>query len=119
MIGLPHQLAAAGLVDLRQHVGVGGQLLRVGGQHGQVEHAQVDAFALGALLADVAQVDQQCLLPAREVDVDIGQQLRIQQRAVQRAAGVVDTQAIAQRVQAVALDTSVPTLISFSVPGIP
>ena len=48
-------------------------------------------------------VDHQRILATRHADVDLGQQAGVQQRAVQRAVGVVDFQASAQRVERVGL----------------
>ena len=63
----PHRLAAAALVDLQQHFLVRGHLLRVGTQHRQLEHREIDALPCALLRAHIAQIDQQRLLPAREV----------------------------------------------------
>ena len=50
-----------------------------------------------------AHVDRQRLLSARHREIDLGQQLRVEQRAVQRAVRVGHAEALAQRVQVVAL----------------
>ena len=54
-------------------------------------------------VARLGLVDDQRALPARHADVDLGQQPGVEQRAVQRAVGVVDLQPLAQRVERVAL----------------
>ncbi len=48
-------------------------------------------------------VDGERLLPTRHREVYLGQQLRVEQRSVERAVGIVDAEALAQRVQVVAL----------------
>ena len=90
----PHGLSAAGFIQLRQHIGVGGKLHLVGANHGQVQRAEVGPAHAHALLANVAQIDQQRFLPAREGDVHIGEQLGVQQRAVQGAPAVVHAQPV-------------------------
>ena len=50
-----------------------------------------------------AEIHRQRLLPARHREPDLGQQQRIEQRAVQAAVRVVDAEALAQRIEAVAL----------------
>ena len=48
-------------------------------------------------------VDRQRLLAARHREVDVGEQPRVEQGAVQRALRVVHAEALAQRIEAVAL----------------
>jgi len=48
-------------------------------------------------------VDGQRFLPPRHRQVDLGQQLRVEQRAVHRPMRVIDAEPLAQRVEAVAL----------------
>jgi hypothetical protein len=74
--------------------------LVVGPQHRQVKAAQIHRHN-GSNIALCRRIglDQQGILAAREVDVDVGQQFGIQQGAVQGAARVVDAQAGAQGVE--------------------
>ena len=50
-----------------------------------------------------ARVERQRALPARHREIDVGEDPRVEQRAVQLAVRVVDLVALAQRVEAVAL----------------
>ncbi|KAG1456707.1 hypothetical protein G6F57_015039 [Rhizopus arrhizus] len=65
----------------------------LGGQH--------DAVAAGAVV--VVRGDQQRVLPAGHGQPDFGQQLRVKQCAVQRAMSIGNAEAVAQRVQRIAL----------------
>jgi hypothetical protein len=48
-------------------------------------------------------IHAQAVLATRHGQIDVGQQLRVQQRAVQLAVGVGNAVAVAQRIQRVAL----------------
>ena len=81
---------------------MGQQLVVVGTQHGQLVTGQIDLHIRLVLWSIVADLHHQGFLAAGQVDVHIGQQLRVQQRAVQGTARIVNAQSVAQRVQAVA-----------------
>jgi len=79
------------------------QLGLVATQHRQIELPQVHRFDTASLAIAVRGVDQQGILPARHVDVDIGQKLGVQQGAVQGASRVVHAKPVTERIQTVAL----------------
>ena len=58
---------------------------------------------IGLLAGPCPEAQSQIALAAGHRQVDVGQDLGVQQCAVQRAAGVIDVVTLAQRVQAVAL----------------
>ena len=73
-------------------------------------HGEIDAPPVEALLgrgrrdgAGLIAVERQAGLAARHREVDLGQDLRVEQRAVELALAVVDAVALRERVQAVAL----------------
>lgn len=77
-----------------------GQFLLIGRDDLQRETAQVDLCRGSALRAFLRVVhDEQRILAAGQVDVDVGQQFCVQQGSVQRAARVVDAKAVTQCIQ--------------------
>ena len=69
-------------------------------QHRQRKATQINGSHLHTISTVMAIIgDQQGILPACEIDVDVGQQLGVEQGAVQRTARVVYAQAVAQGVE--------------------
>ena len=79
-----------------------GNFLVIGRQQGQLEGAQVNQRRAIPFLGAAAHLHHQRILPSGQIDVDIGQQFRIQQGAVQRTARIVDFQPVAQGVERIA-----------------
>src|SRR5438094_8905389 len=86
----PNSFSLAGFVYGKQQFFMLGDLLVVGRQQGQIKPAQVDGRGAVAILTRTAHVRHQGLLSQSEVDRHVGQQLGIEQGAVQRAARVVN-----------------------------
>ena len=82
---------------------MGGEFVLGRRDHRQREAAQVDRHdhALGRFVD--GGIDQQRILPARQIDVDVGQQLRIELGAMEGAVGTVDAEAVAQGIERIAL----------------
>jgi len=99
---LPDGFSSTGLVELTEDILVRSHFLRIGFEHRELDTAQVELLDHNAGFLRRTALHEQGILPARHVDVNIRQQLGIQQSAVQCAAGVVDFQAVAQGIQAVA-----------------
>lgn len=100
----PDALAANRLVQRRQVGFVLGQFGLAGLDHrqaGGVEPGQHHATARARVV--VVDVDQQRVLAAGHGQPDFRQQLRVEQGAVQRPVRIGDAEAVAQRVQRVAL----------------
>src|SRR5665647_564666 len=88
----PHCLGATGLINLLENILMVSTFLLVGEQHRQVDACQVNRHSAAALAVCRTDIDQQSFLPARQVDIDIGQQLGIEQSAVQGTPGIVNPQ---------------------------
>ena len=71
-------------------------------QHHQLEGAALE-FRHSGFLARACRLDNQAVLAAGHRQINFRQQLRIQQRAMQRARRIVDLVTLAQRIEAVAL----------------
>src|SRR6188768_7617 len=66
-----HGFPAAGLVQLEQYLFVNRQFLRGRAEHRQLEAAQVDSDDLPLRRLVRGDVDQQRILAAREIDIDV------------------------------------------------
>jgi len=82
----PEGLAAAGFVQAVEQGLVGAQLFVVGPDHGQLKAAEVHAGKRVVGAWAFVHVHDQAVLAAGEVDVNLGQELSIEQGAVQGAA---------------------------------
>src|SRR5574340_379110 len=100
---LPQAASLAGPVDFLQLQPVSLELVRRSPQHRQLRpRAAGRGPPLGGCAA-VQAFDHQAVLATRQGQIDLGQQLRIQQGAVQNPPGVVHLIAPAQRIEIVLL----------------
>src|ERR1700733_733131 len=103
---LPQALPLAGFTDKFEEGLVGLLLVRRGGHHAQRAGGTLQGLCRRALLMvlrEAALSQPQCDLPAGHGQVHLAQQLRIQQRTVQLASGIVHAVTPAQGVEAIAL----------------
>src|SRR5674476_30482 len=94
----PHGPIATGLINLLENRLMISTFLLVCEQHRQVNAGQVNRHNASARAVSRPDIDQQCLLSARQVDVHVSQQGRIEQGTVQAAGGIVNPQTSAQRI---------------------
>src|SRR6185369_11942516 len=90
------------LVDLGELFRVFRQLFRAGSNHDQFQLADGDSRRRRGLRRRF-DVDDQAVLSARHCEESLGQQIGVEQRAMQRACRIVDLVALAQRIQTVSL----------------
>src|SRR5674476_477194 len=94
----PHSPITTGLINLLENSLMISTFLLGGEQHRQVNAGQVNRHNASARAVCRPNIDQQCLLSARQVDVHVSQQGRIEQGTVQAGGGIVNPQTSAQRI---------------------